>query len=165
MKSSRKRIRSCTKCGGDFIILRIPQMEEENCNHLVMTENAAIKTKDDTASISHLKMENHRQDLVPKVYGTRQDQEMQSIIQMPFGDESVPSPSALLPSCSVVNKSSQSSCGSSLHGLNSENLSCEKERNMKELKMERVRSWLRCNPNSEEFPSSEGEGCVVSSEG
>ena len=141
-------------------------MEEENCNHLLMTENAAIKTNDDVVSILGLKMENHRQDLLPKeVYGTRQDQEMQSIIQMPFGDESVPSPSTLLPSCSIVNESSQSSCGSSLHGLNSENLSCEKERNMKEQKMERVRSWLRCNPNSEEFPSAEGEGCVVSSEG
>ena len=82
-----------------------------------------------------------------------------------IGDESVPSPSTLLPSCAVLNKSSQSSCSASLHGLTSGNLSRKKESIMKMLKMERVRCWLNDSPNSEEFPSAEGKGCVVSSEG
>jgi len=33
---------------------------------------------------------------------------------------------------------------------------------VKEMKMERVRSWLCCNLDSEEFPSAEGDGRVVS---
>lgn len=44
-----------------------------------------------------------------------------------------------------------------------EHLSWIKETNMKELQMERVKSWLSCNPNSEEFPSAKGESCVFSS--
>ena len=82
------------------------------------------------------------------------------IFETSIGGESVPSPSTLLPSCSVLNKSSQSSCGASLHGVSSENMSWKNESNMKELKMERVRSCLSCNPNSEEFPSAEGDGRV-----
>ena len=50
---------------------------KENSKRLVMTENAAVKTNNNTASICHLRKENHRQDLVPKkVYRTCPDQEM-----------------------------------------------------------------------------------------
>ncbi|XP_044163942.1 uncharacterized protein LOC122948310 [Acropora millepora] len=42
-----------------------------------MTENTAVKTNKNTASICRLRKENHRQDLVPKkVYRTCQDPEM-----------------------------------------------------------------------------------------
>ena len=61
-------------------------VKEENNKHLVVVENAALKTNNDTASVCHLRKENHRQDLVPKkVYRTCQDPEM------------LPSPTTLWP--------------------------------------------------------------------
>lgn len=51
-------------------------MKEENDKHLVIAENAAVKTNNDTASVCHLRKENHMQDLVSKkVYRTCQDRE------------------------------------------------------------------------------------------
>ena len=86
---------------------------------------------------------------------------MQSIIQMSYGGESIHSPSTLLPSCPVLNKSSQSSCGASLHGLSSGNLSWKKESKIEELKMARVRSRWSCNPSSGEFRPLFGVGLVA----
>lgn len=125
-------------------------------------ENAVFKANDDTVSTCRLKKENHKQILIPlEVYGTRPNQEL-GIIKKSIGDKSVPSPSTLLPSYSVLNKSSQRSSSASIHGVYSGNVS---RVNMKELQTERMRSWLSSNPNSEELPFPKGEGCVVTSLG
>lgn len=128
-------------------------------------ENAVFKANDDTVSTCPLKKENHKQILIPlEVYGTRPHQEL-GIIKKSIGDESVPSPSTLLPSYSVLNKSSQRSSSAAIHGLYSGNVSRIKETNMKQLQTERMRSWFSSNPNSEELPFAKGEGCVVASLG
>ena len=124
----------------------IPQMKEETDKHILMI--AARKTNDNRVSSCRLKKENHKQILISiEDYGTRPNQEL-GIIKKSIGDESVPSPSTLLPSYSVLNKSSQRSSSALIHGLYSGNVSWIKETNMKELQTERVRSWLSCNPNS-----------------
>lgn len=120
-------------------------------------ENAVFKANDDTVSTCRLKKENHEQILIPLGFY----QEL-GIIKKSIGDESVPSPSTLLPSYSVLNKSSQRSSSASIHGVYSGNVS---RVNMKELQTERMRSWLSSNPNSEELPFPKGEGCVVTSLG
>lgn len=126
-------------------------------------ENAVFKGNDATVSTCRLKKENHKQILTPlEVYGTRPNQEL-GIIKKSIGDESVPSPSTLLPSYSVLNKPSQCSSSGPNHGLYSGNVSRIKEPNMKELQTERMRSWLSSNPNSEELPFAKGEGRVVTS--
>ena len=127
-------------------------------------ENAVFKANDDTISTCRLKKENHKQILIPQVYGTRPNQEL-GIIKKSIGDESFPSSSTLLPSYSVFNKSSQRSSSAPIHGLYSGNVSRIKETNMKELQTERIRSWLSSNPNLEELPFAKGEGCVVTSLG
>lgn len=125
-------------------------------------ENAVFEANDATVSTCRLKKENHKQILIPlEVYGTRPNQEL-GIIKKSIGDESVPSPSTLLPSYSVLNKSSQRSSSASIHGVYSGNVS---RVNMKELQTERMRSWLSSNPNSEELPFPKGEGCLVTSLG
>lgn len=101
--------------------------------------------------------------LSPLEADERQLNQEQVIFEKSIGDESGHSPSTLLPSCSVLSKSRpQPDNSASLHGRFSGNVSWKNESNMKELKMERVRSWLSCNPDSEEFPSAEDEDCVVS---
>lgn len=126
-------------------------------------ENAVFKANDDTVSTCRLEKENHEQILIPlEVYGTRLNQEL-GIIKKSIGDESVPSPSTLLPSYSVLNRSSQRSSSAPIHGLYSGNVSWIKQTNMKELQTERMRSWLSSNPNSEELPFAKGEGCVFTS--
>ena len=126
----------------------------------LMTENAVM-----SASTCRLKRPGYLVLLSPlKVDERRLNQELE-IFEKSIGDESVPPPSTLFTSCSVLSNSSQSNCCASLHGLNSGNVSWKKESNMKELKMESVRSWLSCNPNSEEFASAEGDDRVVSSVG
>lgn len=126
---------------------RISKRKEENDKHLQMTENVPLETIDNTASTCHLKKENHSQFL--------------DIITKSIGND--PVTSSL--NYSVLNKSSQSSSSAPLQVLYSGNVSWIKDTNIKELQMERVRSWLNCNPNSEEFPSAEGESHVVSSVG
>lgn len=116
-------------------------------------ENAVFKANDDTISTCRLKKENHKQILIPQVYGTRPNQEL-GIIKKSIGDESFPSSSTLLPSYSVFNKSWSSSAA--IHGLYSGNVSRIKETNMKELQTERIRSWLSSNPNLEELPFAKG---------
>lgn len=119
-------------------------------------ENAIFKANDATVSTCRLKKENHKQILTPlEVYGTRPNQEL-GIIKKSIGDESVPSPSTLLPSYSVLNKASQWSSSGPNHGLYSGNVSRIKETDMKELQTERMRSWLSSNPNSEELPFAKG---------
>ena len=122
-----------------------------------MTENVVV-----SASTCRLKRPGCLV-LSPLEADERQLNQEQVIFEKSIGDESVHSPSTLLPSCPVLNKSRpQPDNSASLHGLFSGNVSWKNESNMKELKMERVRSWLSCNPNSEEFPSAEGDGRVVS---
>ena len=120
-----------------------------------MTENAVI-------SASTCRLKRLACSSLPKVHERDLNQE-QVIFEKSIGDEPVHSPSTLWPICSVFNKSQpkpdKSSC---LHGLSSGSVSWEKESKIKEVKMERVRSWLNCNRNSEEFPSAEGDGRVVS---
>ena len=133
---------------------RVYESKEEK--RVLMTENVVV-----SGSTCRLKRPGYLVLSALKADERQLNQE-QVIFEKSIGDESVHSPSTLLPSCSVINKSSQSSCGASLHGLSSGNVSWEKESKIKELKMARKRSWLWCKPNSEEFPSAEGDGRVVS---
>ena len=139
-----------------------------------------------------MKKENHRQDLVPKeVYGTRQNQDMQSIVKISIGDEYVFSLPTLLPfkgiefnpGTSLIVKKDEFfytppliwpsvaefdklQCSySPLPHPDSEKVSSRNKMNMIEWPIKPMRCWLNDNPNSEEFPSAEGEGCVVSSVG
>ena len=130
--------------------------ESKEEKRALMTENVVV-----SASTCRLKRPGYLV-LSPLEADERQLTQEQVIFEKSIGDESGHSPSTLLPSCSVLNKSSQSSCGASFHGLSSGNVSLQKERYMKELKMELLRSWSSCSPNSEEFPSAEGDGRVVS---
>ncbi|XP_067028202.1 uncharacterized protein [Acropora muricata] len=114
-----------------------------------------IKKKKGLISTSTCRFKRPARSRQFKVHERHLNQEL-GIFEKSIGDESVHSPSTLLPRCSVLNKSPQSSCGASLHGLSSGNVSWTKESKIKELKMERVRSWSSGNPNSEEFPSAEG---------
>ncbi|XP_015777829.1 PREDICTED: uncharacterized protein LOC107355761 [Acropora digitifera] len=116
---------------------------------LLLTENAVI-------SPSTCRLERPACSRLPKVYERHLNQEL-GIFEKSCGDESVQSPSTLLPRGSVLNSSPiKIGNSASLHGLSSGNLSWKKGRKFKELKMARVRSWSSCNPNSEEFPSAEG---------
>ena len=131
----------------------VSRIQEEK--RLLMTENAVI-------SASTCRLKRPACSRQSKVHEGHLNQEL-GVFEKSIGDECVHSPSTLLPSCSVLNKSqSQPVNSASLHGLYSGNVSWKNESNVKELKMERVRSWLSCNPNSEEFPSPEGDGRVVS---
>ena len=132
---------------------RLRSKEEKRA---LMTENVVV-----LASTCRLKRPGYLV-LSPIEADERQLNQEKVIFEKSIGDESVHSPSTLLPSCSVLNKSSQSSFGASLHGVSSGNVSLKKKSNTKELKMERLRSWSSCNPNSEEFHSAEGDGRVVS---
>ena len=128
---------------------------KEERKRLLMTENAVI-------SESSCRLKRPGCSRLPKVHERHLNQEL-GIFEKSIGDESIHSPSTLSPSCSVFNKSQpQPDTSSSLHDLSSGNVSWEKESKIKELKMARVRSWLSCNRNSEEFPSAEGDGRVVS---
>ena len=131
--------------------------ESKEEKHVLMTENVVV-----SASTCRLKRPGCLV-LSPLEADERQRTQEQVIFEKSIGDESVHSPSTLLPSCPVLNESRpQPDNSASLHGRFSGNVSWKNESNMKELKMERVRSWLSCNPDSEEFPSAEGEDCVVS---
>ena len=131
--------------------------ESKEEKRALMTENVVL-----SASTCRLKRPGY---LVLNASETDEKQltQEQVVFEKSIGDESGHSPSTLLPSCPVLNKSRpQPDNSASLHGRFSGNVSWKNESNMKELKMERVRSWLSCNPDSEEFPSAEGEDCVVS---
>ncbi|XP_015770042.1 PREDICTED: uncharacterized protein LOC107348498 isoform X3 [Acropora digitifera] len=125
--------------------------ESKEEKRALMTENVVV-----SASTCRLKRPGY---LVLNPFETdeRQLTQEQVIFEKSIGDESGHSPSTLLPSCAVLNKSlPQTDSSASLHGVSSGNVSGKKESNIKELKMARVRSWLSCNPDSEEFPSAEG---------
>lgn len=133
------------------------QSKEEK--HVLMTENVVV-----SASTCRLKRPGCLV-LSPLEADERQLNQELVIFVKSIGEESVHSPSTLLPSCPVLNKSRpQPDNSASLHGRFSGNVSWKNESNMKELKMERVRSWLSCNPNSDEFPSAEWVDCIVVSE-
>ena len=140
-----------TKCRG------VSQINEEK--RLLMTENAVTL-------VSTCRLKGRRYVTVGLLRPLKTDErhlnEKLFIFKKSIVGESVPSPSTLFPSRSVPNKSSQSSCGASLLDLYSGNVSLKEESNRKELKMERLRPWSSCNPNSVEFPSAEGDGRVVS---
>ena len=131
--------------------------ESKEEKHVLMTENVVV-----SASTCRLKRPGCLV-LSPLEADERQLNQELVIFEKSIGDESVHSPSTLLPSCPVLNKSRpQPDNSASLHGRFSGNLSWKNESNVKEMKMERVRSWLCCNLDSEEFPSAEGDGRVVS---
>ena len=119
-------------------------------------------TRNAVISASTCRLKGPACSRLPKVHERHLNQE-RGIFEKSIHDESVHSPSTLLPSCSVLNNSSCNlSNSASPHVLFSGNVSWEKESKIKELKMARVRSWLSYNRNSEEFPSAEGDGRVVS---
>ena len=118
-----------------------------------MTENVVV-----SASTCRLKRLGYLGLLIALKADERQLNQEGVIFEKSLGDESVHSPSTLLPSCSVLNISSWHLSNLASSG----NVSSKKESKIKELKMEHMRSWLCCNPNSEEFPSAEGDGRVVS---
>ena len=122
----------CTKYRG---VSRYESKEEKRA---LMTENVVV-----SASTCRLKRPG---DLVlsPLKADERQLNQQLVIFEKPIGDESVHSPSTLLPSCSVLNKSSQSSCGASLHGLFSGNVSWKNESNMKEMKVLNIQLSSLC---------------------
>ena len=142
-----------TKCRCVF------KLESKEEKRVLTTENAFI-------SASTCRLKRPACSRLPKVHERHLNQE-QVIFEKSICDESAHSPSTLLPSCTVSGNSSTIlrmglSNSTSLHGLSSGNESWKKESNTKELKMERVRSWSSSNPNSEEFPSTEGDARVVS---
>ena len=94
-----------------------------------MTENAVI-------SPSTCRLERPACSRLPKVHERHLNQEL-GIFEKSYGDESVQSPSTLLPRGSVLNNSPiKTGNSASLHGLSSGNVSWKNESNMKELKME-----------------------------
>ena len=134
---------------------------ETSSKHAKCRLVSRIKKKKSLISTSTCRFKRPARSRQLKVHERHLNQE-QGIFEKSIGDEPVHSPSTLLPRRSVLNKSPQSSCGASLHGVSSGNVSWKKESKIKELKVERVRSWSSGNPNSEEFPSAEGDGRVVS---
>ena len=135
----------------------LSRYESKQEKRVLMAENVVV-----SASTCRLKRPGYLV-LSPLEADERQLNQEQVIFERSIGDEPVQLPVTLLPNCSVLNKSRpQPDNSASLHDLSSGNVSWKNESNIKELKMERVRSWLCCNPNSEEFPSAEGDGLVVS---
>ena len=101
----------------------------QEAKRLLMTENAVI-------SASTWRLKRPACSRLPKVHERHLNQEL-GIFEKSIDDESVHSPSTLLPSSSVLNNPSmQLSNSASLHGLFSGNASWKNESNMKELKTE-----------------------------
>ena len=105
----------------------VSRIQEEK--RLLMTENAVI-------SASTCPLKRPACSRLPKVHERHLNQEL-GILEKSIDDESVHSPSTLLPSSSVLNNPSmQLSNTASLHGLFSGNVSWKNESNMKESKVE-----------------------------